>query len=419
MFDAIRENEQEKALVYFNESLKKAKTEKDIEGLAEFARSLHMAGFLEQSKESYLLLQELAPEIEEWNLFLAEIAIDQNQTDSGLDLLLQFDKESELYPNALLMLADAYQTMGLYEVSEHKIKEAIRILPDEPVLVYALAQLYHTSGKYKEAIVLYEQLVEEETQDLWQENLFILLADCHNAIGNFEEGIDYLEQIYQEDHTSDSLFQLGFAYLQLKQFPRAVQIFEQLLEMDPDYNSAYFYLAESLDEEHRHEEALDAIQKGIDIDPYQPEFFLFQAKLYLKLSEENEAEKSLDQVLRLDPDLMEAKLLKIDLLIGQESYDEVIQMIETEDNEGIYHPNYEWRLAKVYNEIEEFEKAAAHFDKAYLTLADNLSFLEDYSEFLREEANDTKLAELVAKALMLDPNHTYFNELRENLLTSE
>src|SRR5699024_1235181 len=150
--------------------------DQDVNGLAEFGQALHLAGFLDQAKDVYDLLKEIAPGLTEWDLFLAEIAIDQNRIEDGLDILLQIDQTSDLYPNALLMMADAYQTMGLYEVSEYKIKEAMKILPDEVVLTYALAQLYHSNGKYKEAISLYEDLVEKDTVDMWQENLFILLA---------------------------------------------------------------------------------------------------------------------------------------------------------------------------------------------------------------------------------------------------
>ena len=77
------------------------------------------------------------------------------------------------------------------------------------------------------------------------------------------------------------------------------------------------------------------------------------------------------------------------------------------------------QLAKAYNELEDYDKAGLAFEQAYLTLADNLSFLEDYSDFLREEGNQEKLAELVAKALMLDASHPYFNELRDHLLAGE
>lgn len=62
----------------------------------------------------------LAPQIQEWNIALAEIAIDEDDYDQALDILLTIDKESDVYPQALLTMADAYQVQGLYESAKRK-----------------------------------------------------------------------------------------------------------------------------------------------------------------------------------------------------------------------------------------------------------------------------------------------------------
>ncbi|MDE1549362.1 tetratricopeptide repeat protein [Jeotgalibaca caeni] len=419
MFEAIRENELEAAQEHFNDSLREAYVAQDIEGLAEFAESLHQAGFLEEARDAYLLLKEMAPQFEEWDLFLAEISIDQNRVEEGLDILLQFDQSSELYPNVLMTLADAYQTMGLYEVSEHKLMEALKILPDEPVLLYALAKLYHTSGKYQQATTLYEQLLNHETKEMWSENLYILLADCHNITGEFEKAISYLEQVDQSDHTSDSLFQLGVSYLQIKEYTRASQVLQDLVSKDPDYMSAYLYLSLALEENLQLEEALDVMLEGIESDPYQAAFYVSAAKLYVRLNQPLEAEKQLQRALELEPELMEALLLKIDLMMDQGRFQEVVDLFEGEQKELLHQPAYEWKVAQAHNQLEEFEIAATYYDRAYQELNDDFDFLTDYSQFLIEEGNQQKLAEVVTRALMIDPDDFYFNEVKEDRLMNE
>ena len=61
-------------------------------------------------------------------------------------------------------------------------------------------------------------------------------------------------------------------------------------------------------------------------------------------------------------------------------------------------------------------KASAHFDKAYFELFDNLTFLEEYSQFLLEEGNMLKLSEVVEQALDIQPENQYFIELKEDRL---
>lgn len=416
MFEAIRDNELEIAQVFFNESLELAMEEGDLEGLSEFAEALHHAGFLSEATTTYQLLKQLAPQYEEWDLYMAEIAIDNDQISEGIDLLLQFDSKSELYPNVLLVLADAYQSLGLYEVSEQKIREAMSIHPDEPVLKYALAKLFYTIGSFKKAIPLYEELLEIEEEMPWEDNIVMQLAECYHGIGEFEEGIYYLEQLQTSDHSSDSLFQLGFAYLQTQAYGRAIQIFEELLEKDPDYLSVYLYLAQALEADQRLPEALEKMLLGVKENPFQAEFYLAAAQLYRKLKQTEAAEALLDSALEFEPEFVEAVLLKVDMAMDGERYDEVVAYLES-NPDNVNQPYYQWRLARAYNELEEFEKANDYYKKAYHYFVDNLDFLENYSEFLQEEGNLDMLKEVVEQALLIDSNNQYFMDIMINRLS--
>lgn len=416
MFESIRENELEKAEVYFDDSLRKSLLEQDVEGLADFAAALHQAGFLDEARDAYLLLKEMTPEWEEWDLFLAEIAIDQNRVEEGLDILLQFDESSELYPQALLSLADAYQVMGLYEVSEHKLKEAMDVLPDEPVIKFALAKLYHTNGKYPQAITSYEQLLQTEPEWIGNENLYILLADCKNAIGDFETAIQLLEQLNEEDHTSDSLFQLGISYFQIHEYGRATYVLQDLISKDPDYIPSYFYLAKSLEEVFRFDEALQAVKEGIQLDPFQAEFYLAAGTLLLKLKQPEEAEKQVEKALELEPELADALLLKVDLLMQADRYEEVVEIVEQKQTDILLHPQFYWKLALAYEELEEYEQAAEAFNRVQNELDDNLLFLKDFAQFLLEEGNRPRLQEVIERGLLLYPEEPFFIELREEHL---
>src|SRR5699024_12769564 len=60
---------------------------------------------------------------------------------------------------ALLILADLYQVLGMTEVSEAKLKEAARILPDESLIEFALAELYFSINKFDEAQFIYHRLL--------------------------------------------------------------------------------------------------------------------------------------------------------------------------------------------------------------------------------------------------------------------
>lgn len=415
MIESIQKNDLETAMKQFNESITISVAQGNREDLLELAETLHQLGFLEEAKEAYIVLKGLSPEFEDWNVALAEIAIDQDNYDAALDILLTIDKNSDVYPQVLLTMADAYQVQGLYEVSEQKIFEAMALLPNEPVLDFALAQLYHSIGEYKKAIPIYEELAYGDGDIVSEAQINFLLGDCYNAVGEFEKALDYLEKVPEDEHHPDSYFQLGFTYYQLKEYPRSIAIFRKLIEVDKDYQSAYIYLAHALEQEMQLEEALEVINQGIARNPYQAEFHTSAANLQLKLNREEEAEVSLMTAAELEPDLTSIHLAIGNLLLKQERYDDVIAYIKERNSRDENDPQYDWLLGKSYNELEEYASAKESYKAAYPHFIDNESFLTEYAAFLREEGDWDTLSQVVHDGLEINPSHAELQDLHDEI----
>lgn len=415
MIEAIQKNDLETAVQLFKQSVEQSVLENNSADLAELAETMHALGFLSEAKEAFGALNYLAPQIQEWNIALAEIAIDEDDYDKALDILLTIDKESDVYPQALLTMADAYQVQGLYEVSEKKIFEAMELLPDEPILDYALAQLYHSIGEYKKAIPIYEELSYGNGEIASATQLNFFLGDCHNAIGEFETALQYLEKIPADEHFPDSYFQLGFTYFQLKEYARAISIFNKLLEADSAYLSAYLYLANALEAEMELAEALAVMEQAILQNPYQHEFYTTAARLQLKLNREQDAERNLREAAELEPDIASIHLALGNLLLKQERFEELIAFIADRAEQDDNDPQYNWLLAASHNALEDYDSANKEYSAAYPHFADNESFLLEYATFLREEGNREKLSEVIHQALALFPANTELLQLHDDL----
>ena len=72
------------------------------------------------------------------------------------------------------------------------------------------------------------------------------LAETYSAGAAYEEAIPYYEEMLQEKTLPDTLFGAAFAYFQIGNAERAVTLLDELIEMDPDYFSAYMLLGQSL-----------------------------------------------------------------------------------------------------------------------------------------------------------------------------
>lgn len=398
MIEALQNNALEEAQELFIEALEKDQPEE----LYVLADTLYQLGFLAETKTIYEHLLIDFSHDDELKIGLAEIAIEEDDIDGAMDWLMAIEEESPAYPQALLVSADLYQVQGLYEVSEQKLLLAKELLPDEPILTFALAELYFVMGKYAQAIYGYEELSEAGLGEISGINLAQRIGSAYSAVGDFEQAIPYLELAEKENETTDLLFELGFTYLQNKEYRRASETLFKLKELDPSYTSLYPYLAKSLEEENQLDRATEVIREGLRADQYNPELFYYAADLFLKLGDEEQGEYYYQESLELNPDNETVQLALINLYLKQERFSEAVVKIETALENEEADAQFYWSLALAQEGLENYAKAAEAYQTAYPSFTRNKDFLKAYALFLREEGALELTKEVIEKYLEIE-----------------
>src|SRR5690625_3604463 len=218
MIHALENQELDKAEDFFNLSLKKDTAQDQVQ-LAEILLS---KGFIQQAKTLYenkITHKEFSGES---SIGLAEIYIEEGNDAEAFEELMKIPEESPLYIQSLLVQADLYQTQGLYEVSEQKLREAEQQYPDEPVIQFALGELLFEMGRYRLALVEYEKLVQEGYDEYAGTNLHFRMAECNSLVGNWEKAIDMYKEILEEGEHVDIYFQLALIYIQIEEYESAI-----------------------------------------------------------------------------------------------------------------------------------------------------------------------------------------------------
>jgi tetratricopeptide (TPR) repeat protein len=397
MIDALEEENIAQAQLYFAEALQ----QDDANTLADLGETLLTLGFLEEARQIFEQLTTQFPEAEGLNLPLAEIAIENNEIDEAFMYLEKISPTSDSYVQSLLVTADLYQVLGIPEVSEAKLKEAARLAPQEPLITFALAELYFADGQFVEAITHYQEILANNMQAVAAVSIYERLGSSYSMLGDFEEAIPFLEKALALEQTDDRLFQLGFTYLQLHDNQKAISLFQQLQALNPHYQSVYLYLAEALQEEERLEEAQEVIEAGMKENPFQVELFQFAAENAYRLHDVQRAEALLLEALELGEKTDETRLTLSNLYLTEERFDESIAILTDMEESG--HPYAEWNLAKAYNELEEFDLAKVHYEQAYHELAHEPEFLKEYALFLREEGQLPQARQLLRHYLEHEP----------------
>ncbi|MFB6466013.1 tetratricopeptide repeat protein [Cytobacillus sp. Hz8] len=378
------------------------------------AEELFRLGFLDEAKALFQRLLESYPEEGELMVLLAETYIELGDEDKAIVLLDEIHETDPSYPEALLLLADLYQMEGLYEVSEQKLLDAKSILKENEIIDFALGELYSEQGKFLEAIHYYQKVLPHNNE-IAGVNVNQRLGDAFSAGGAFEDALPYYEKALDEKLEINTLFSLAFTALQAGFNKTAIEKFEQLKVLDPEYHSLYLFLAKAYEREEELDLGFASIKEGIKQDEYNKDLYFYGGKMALKLGDEEEAEKLLREALALDPEFIDAALTLNKLFMKQENYEKVIELVEEMDQNEEREPQLLWDAALAYQNLEQYSQSLNKYRLAYTYFKNQPEFLKDFGYFLIEEGENDQAAEIFKKLLQLDPTNEEYLDILQRI----
>lgn len=375
---------------------------------------LFQYGFLEEAKALFERLLESYPEEGELLILLAETHIDLGSEEEAILVLERIYEQDASYPQALLLLADLYQMEGLFEVSEQKLLKAKSILPDEIIVEFALGELYSEQGKFLEAIKAYEKVLKSE-KIIAGVNVNQRMADVLSAGGAFEEALSFYESALEDKLEINTLFSYAFTALQAGFNRVAIEKFNELKDIDPEYHSLYLNLAKAYEREEELENSLNAIKMGIKQDEFNKDLFFYGGKLALKAGQEPEAIDLLREAIALDPEFIEAAMVLNKIFLKQERYEDILEIVEMLNDFKEEEPQLLWDAAIAYQNTEEYSEALNKYRCAYTFFKQQPDFLSDYGYFLIEEGKREEAAEIFNKLIKLDPSNEEFQDVLQRI----
>lgn len=398
--------------------LQQALIHDDLAILLELGEILIERGFLIEAKEVFLHLQENGNEEADLvQIYLAEIAIEEEDFETAFSLLDEIKENSPYYPRALFEMANAYQMIGFLEVSLAKLQTLLSLLPDDPTVQFAYAEIALLAERDALAQNMYELLLAAGYKEYSNVSIIARLALTLANQGKFEEAVTYYQQAYQQKKSVDVLLHLARLYVQLKENQSAIPYYEELLELDPSQTEPFIELADVYIQEQQPLKARDRLLQAIKENPYYVYFYLHLAEVYQQLEDYEKAKDYLEQALNLgeEDDQVLAALTKNSFYLAD--YEQALSYFV--EIENAYQGDLLWIVARCYNQLEEFEQASRYYEMAKEELADSPAFLTDYVYFLRDEGriNDalTLLGAYLTNHSVHDESlHALYDELSEN-----
>lgn len=390
----------------------------DDDTIYSLAEELYGLGFSTQAKRAYQKLLEKYPDEDQLRTALADIAIDEDKTDEAITYLAEISPDSTAYIESLLVLADLYQSEGLNEAAEAKLREAFDLAPEETIIQFALAEFYFATGRYETAIPFYRDLLKAGERRFSGLDIASRIGVAYALTGNFANALGYLEQIKDADLTPDVRFQLGMTYaVDPEKVDKAIDTLEELQELDPSYAGLYEPLGQLYEDKNDLEQALITYQAGIAVDSFNTQLYTCAAAVAQAQGEDEEADRIYREALENNPEDLTLTIGYSNLLVAMGDHVGNINLLNEflADDDAEADPQLYWNLAQSYTALEDFEMATKYWNAALPFFLDNINFLKPAYFYFREEGETALAEEALFNYTQLAPNDLEMAELYDQL----
>lgn len=188
-----------------------------------------------------------------------------------------------MHLRAYLSLGDVYSIQNNYVVAESYYNKVLKYDPRSIPAYTALANMQEKMGNYRESLSLYRKVLEIDPENLYarQQNDLVTqkLFDLHYEQGNAAKEAGDLDSALIEFQKAHSFYpedikfgvEIGFLFLEQRDYMMADRYFQQALAEDPEYFPAIIGAGKvQLALEH-YNKAMDYFKKGRSLRPEDDE----------------------------------------------------------------------------------------------------------------------------------------------------
>ena len=260
--------------------------------------------------------------------------------------------------------------------------------------------------------------------------------------GNYKEAIDYFYKALALDNDSlEIICELAFLYGKLCQYDRAVSLYEQFLQKNPDDNSVkynYAMLCKQIKNYVKAEKILiELFEKGYDINRVAGELFEIFLKnkeyekiisyyirktnvlntslnlyyiglAYLKTGKRNIAEELFKKSFELDKNNIESGIIIVEMLFEQELYGEaeelILQLLKLSENDRLFYI-----LAEIYYLRNEIDNAIKYYSYAIKINDKNPVYFFKIGVAFSLKGFFNEAEESFCRAITLEPENLIYN----------
>jgi tetratricopeptide (TPR) repeat protein len=185
-----------------------------------------------------------------------------------------------------------------------QLEAASRLNPQDAATVYLLDRAYLENKQYAQALATFDKLKSLDPGSPW---LNTLQGQAYDGLGNYNQAIAEFEAARQQLPGDATVrFSLGFMYWKVRRYPEAEGELQQALDLDPHFDEARFYLADTYLMNQQPAKALPMLEALATEQPQNTRVLVDQGKALERLSRSEDAVRAYQAALKIDPQRSDA-----------------------------------------------------------------------------------------------------------------
>ncbi len=236
----------------------------------------------------------------------------------------------------------AFHQAGKVASAKQRYREVLKIDPDEPDALHFMGIIAHQEGQNEKAIAYMKQAVR--ARDGFVAALQNLAKICLIE-EYYNEALEVAQQVLELDENShQALRAVAHAYQELHQFENAYQAYKKIDEMFPNEVGTVRNIALALSGLRRRDEAVATYRRALDLEP---ENIITRLGLATALNAAGAYEKAieeLDVIIERKPNYVPALVHKGSALAGLDRFDEAVELFHEAIKLDPEHPEAHFNL---------------------------------------------------------------------------
>ncbi len=299
-------------------------------------------------------------------------------------------------------LAEAQYKSGDFIKAKLSLKKVLDITPDDAAAISMLGSVYLKLGETEKGKKYMEKAVEmDPTAASHKTNL----ALANIIIGDNKSAIAALEQISADETSVKSDALLAITLAKDKEFGRAFEIANKLIDREPQSSGGYTLRGEINLMAKNNEAAAADFAKAVEINPENLKAILNLARTNAILGKHDLAEKLFKDVLQKKKDDLQAMFGLVGVAQLNKDSDELQKWLEKINELYPTHIASASMLTNMYAQKKDFLKSIAVSRKLYKEYPRNIDVLVMFANQLLLKGEYKRAADYYENGVKLDPEN--------------